>query len=170
MMQVLQRSDLDSLFNQGANTARGGVAGSESGDARDVVADGGAANGFFIVKGFAAEWSVDDQIDLAGLDEVDDVGAAFVYFEYAFGLDARSVQRGSGAARGGELKAERRELFADGGEMFFVAVVHAEKHATLAGQALARGELCFGKGLAVGSGNAHDFAGGAHLWTEDSIH
>ena len=106
-MQILQSGDFDSLLDQGANAARRSLGRGQRGDARNVVANGGAANGFFVVEGFAAERSVDDQIDFAGLDEIDDVGAAFVYFEDAFGFDARGLESGGGAARGGKLKAER---------------------------------------------------------------
>src|SRR4029077_7880315 len=113
------------------------------GDAWNVVADSSAANGFFVVEGFAAERSVDDQIDFAGLDEIDDVGAAFIYLEYAFGFDSCGLKSSGGSARGGELKPERSEFFTDGREMSFVPIIDAEEDGAFAGKALARGELRF---------------------------
>src|SRR5882762_4036232 len=95
----------------------------QRGNTRDVIANCSAANGFFVVEGFAPERSVNDQIDLSGLDEINDVGAAFVHLEYAFGFDARGMQRRGGSASRGQLKSQRGKLFTDGGEMFFVTVV-----------------------------------------------
>src|SRR5690242_17640722 len=103
-MKIVQSRYLYSLLDQRATAVRGGLARGQRRDARNVVANRGAANGFFIVEGFAAQRRIDDQIDLAGLDEVNDIGPAFVYFEDAFGFDACSVQSSSGAASGGELK------------------------------------------------------------------
>src|ERR1700688_880119 len=123
--------------------------GGKRSDAWNVVANGGAANGFFVVEGFAPERSIDDQIDFASLDQIDDVWAAFIYFKDALGLDPCSVQSSGGAASSGQLKAQRRELLANGGEMLFVAVVDAEENSAFARQALPCGQLCFGKSLAI---------------------
>ena len=105
-----------------------------------------------------------------GLDQVDDVGAAFVHFEDGFGRNARGFERRGGAARGEQAEAEFVQFLAERAEMALVAVVDAEKNGALARQPLAGGELRFGEGQAVRRGDAHDFAGGAHFGTENGVH
>ena len=112
-MKVLQRGNFDSLLDQGTNPACGCVCRGERGNTRNVVTNRCAANRFFVVKRFAAERCVNHQINLAGLDQVHDIRAAFIDLEDGFGLDARGVQCRSGSARGGQLEAKRRKLLAD---------------------------------------------------------
>ena len=83
-MQILKSGNFGALIEQSANAAGGGVGGRKCRDAGNIVANRSAANGFFVVEGLAAQRRVDDQVDLAGFNEVDDVGAAFVYFENGF--------------------------------------------------------------------------------------
>ena len=94
-MKILQGRNLDSLFNQGADATSSRVPSRQRCDTRNVVAYRCTANGFFVIEGFASERSVDHQVYFAGLNEIDDVGAALVYFEDAFGFDARALQSGS---------------------------------------------------------------------------
>src|SRR5579863_8874536 len=169
-MQILQSRNFDSLFDQRANAARRGVSGGKRCDTRNVVANGGAANRFFIVEGFASERRIDDQVAFAGLNQVNDVGAALIYFEDALGLYAGGVQSRGGAASSGKLKPERRKFFSDRGEMFFVAVVDAEKDRSFAWQALPGGQLRFGESLAIRRRYPHNFTGRAHFRAENSVH
>ncbi len=90
-MQILQGVYFGAMAGHGANAERGGARRGQRGNARNVVANGGAADGFFVVEGFAAERRVDEQIDLAGFDEVDDIRAPFVYFVDRFDFDARAA-------------------------------------------------------------------------------
>ena len=64
-VQILQRVDFEGMIDQGANAARGGLRGGKRGDAGHSVTHGGAADGFLVVKGFAAQRRIDDQIDAA---------------------------------------------------------------------------------------------------------
>src|SRR6266852_4943325 len=143
--------------------------GGERGDTRNIVANGRAANRFFVVERFAPEGSVDHEIDLALFHQVHNIRPAFVYFEYRIGLDACGFQRGSGSTRREQTKTQRRQLFSKCSELLFVTVIHAEKNGTLARQALPRRKLRLRKRLSVRCRNSHYFARGAHLGTEDGI-
>ncbi len=124
-MQILKRGDFGALIEQRANSTRGGVGSRKRRDAGNIVANRGAADGLFVVEGFAAQWRVDDQIDFASFHEVDDIGAAFIYFEHGFGGNAGGFERRGGAARGQQTEAKFMELFSEGGEVALVAVVYA---------------------------------------------
>ena len=63
-VQILQGAHFGFVAGHGANAARGSAGGGKRGDAGNVVADGGAANGFFVVERFAAERRIDEQIAL----------------------------------------------------------------------------------------------------------
>src|SRR5882724_1940727 len=76
-MQVLQGRNFGPLLEHGANSARSGVGSGERRDARNVVANGGAANRLFVVERFAAQRRVDDQIDFSRFHQVDDIRPAF---------------------------------------------------------------------------------------------
>ena len=91
-MQILQGVYLGAVAGHGANAERRGVRRGKRGNARNVVANRSAADGFFVVKRFAAERRVDQQIDLAGLDQVDDIRAPFVYFVNRFASDSRAAR------------------------------------------------------------------------------
>src|SRR5580704_15146596 len=156
-------------FVERVDAADGSFGGRERGDAGDVVADGGAANGFFVVEGFAAKRGVDDQIDFSGFDEVDDIGTAFVDLEDFVAGNAGSPESGAGAASGDELEAESDKFLAEHTDIALVAVIHANKDGAAARKFLTRGELGFGESLAVVAGDAHDFAGGAHFGAENGV-
>src|SRR5271155_768821 len=169
-MKVLEGGNVGGVSGHGANAAGGGAGGRQRGDAGNVVAHGGAANGFFVVEGFAAERRVDDQIHLAGLDQVHDIRAALVHFVHRFKLDPRASECCAGASRGDDSQAGGSEVLGDGGDMALVVVVDAHEDNSRERQALACGELRLGKGEAECGGNAHYFASRAHLGTEDGIH
>src|SRR6202008_2526415 len=65
---------------------------------------------------------------------------------------------------------ERGKFFAYGREMSLVAVIDTEKDSAFAWQALACGKLCFCECLTVAGGDAHHFAGGAHLRAENGVY
>ncbi len=90
-MEILECGNVHGLtgHRHRSNSFCGGGGGGERGDAGNVVADCGAADGFFVVEGFAAERRVDDEIYFGGFDEVDDVRPAFIYFEDGFDFDSR---------------------------------------------------------------------------------
>src|ERR1700681_3440239 len=112
-VQILQCRNFRTLIKQGAYSARRCMRRRECSNARDVIANGGAANGFFVVKGFTPERGIDDQIDLRGFHQVDDIGSAFVYFEYFFGFNSRGIQGCGGPPRSQQFEAERVEFLAE---------------------------------------------------------
>src|ERR1700756_1067990 len=103
-MQVLQTGDFALQFDKGVNAPNGRMRGGKRGDAGDVVADGGAADGLFVVERLAAKRGIDDEADLAGLDKVDDVGSTFVNLENLITRDARGVQGSGGPTSSYQLK------------------------------------------------------------------
>ena len=86
-VQILKRVDAEGMIDHGADAARRGLRGSKRGDAGDLIAHGGAADGFLVVKRLAAKRRIDDEIDLAALDVVDDVGPPFIHFINGFDFD-----------------------------------------------------------------------------------
>src|SRR6202050_630809 len=169
-MQILECCDLDRVSRHRADSASGGIGGGKSSDAGDVVADRGASNGFFVVKGFAAQRRVDDQIHFARFDKVHDVGAAFVYFVNGFDLEPGFLECGGGAARGDNLEASRQQVFGEAGNFTLVAVIDADENGAFHWESLSRGELSFREGETEGGGDAHHFPGGAHFRAKNRIH
>src|SRR5579871_6953034 len=104
-VQRLQRRNFDRLLDQSANAARGGVGRGKRGDAGNVVPNGGPADRFFIVEGFAAERRVQNHVHFARLHQVHDVGPAFVYLVDGLGGNAGGFKSGGGAARGDQAEA-----------------------------------------------------------------
>ena len=133
-----------------ANPASSGARGRKSGDARNVVADGGAADGFFVVEGLAAERRVDHQIDFPCLDEVDDVGAALVHFENRFDLDACCVKAAAVPRVAKIFNPAATRSFATVADVPLVAIVYANENDALLRQALPGCKLRFGKRQAEG--------------------
>src|SRR5215472_9199358 len=169
-MQVLQSGNFDALLVERVNAPRRCVRRSQRSDTGYIVANRGAPNRFLIVERFAAERRVDDQIDFSGFDQIHDIGAAFVDLEDRLRVDPGSFESRSRATRGEQAKTERSQLLAERAQVPFVAVVDTEKHRAFAGQTLAGGELRLGKGLTIGSRNAHDFAGRAHLGSKNRVY
>src|SRR5260370_18967360 len=141
----MQCGDLCYLVEEGANSGGGGMRSGKRRDARYVVANRRAADGFFVVERFTAQGRVDHQIDLARLHEIHNVGPAFVDFEYRFGFDAGRFQRSRGSPSGKQAKTQRRQLFSKSCQMLLVTVVYAKEHLTLARQALSLRKLRFRK-------------------------
>jgi len=106
---------------------------------------------FFIVERFAPKRRVVTRSILPVLTRSTIFGRPSFTFEDGFGLDARSKESGSRTARGNKFKAERFEFLANRNEMALIAVVHAEEDGGLSSADAGRGELCFGKCLAVRS-------------------
>src|ERR1700758_4986618 len=111
-VQVLQRGNLDALLVEGANSPRCRVGRGQRGNTRYIVANCSAPNRLLVVKRFAAQWRVDDQIDFSGFHQVYNVGPALVHFEDRFRLDSCGFQSCGGAARGQQPKAKCRKLLA----------------------------------------------------------
>src|ERR1700683_113775 len=168
-MEILKGGDVGSVPGHGANAARCGGAGRQRGDARDVVTDRSAADGFFVVEGFAAERRVDDQVYLSRFDQVNDVRTPFVHFVNRVDFDAGARQSRGRTARGRDAESGGGEIFYDGADMFFVVVVDADENDARKRQPLTSGQLRLGERQAEGRRDAHDLAGGAHFGAENRI-
>src|SRR5579859_1496004 len=142
-MQILQSCNFGALIQQRANAASRGMGGRQRGDTRNVIANGGTPDGFFVVERFAAERGVNDQIDLASFHEVNDVGPAFVYLKHGFRFNSRGFEGRSRATRGEQAEAEIMEFFAKRSDVLFVAIIDAKKNSAFARQPLPGRELRF---------------------------
>src|SRR5580704_2796573 len=105
-MQILQGRNFRALIEKRANSAGGSVGRRERRDTWNVIANGGSANGFFVVERFATQRRVDDQVDLARFDEVHDVGTSFIHFEHGLRFNPGTFERGSSPARGKQQETE----------------------------------------------------------------
>ena len=113
--------------------------------AGNVIANRGASNGFFVVERFTAQRRVEHQIDLARLDQVDDVRPPLVHLKYLIARHPGSVERGSSPARGHQLETERYEFLPKRCDMPLVTIVDADEHGARLRQFLSRGELRLGE-------------------------
>src|SRR5580693_5387291 len=136
-MQILKRGDFDALIEKSANATSRSVRRRQRRDARNVIANRGAANGFFVVEGFAAKRRVNDQIDFASFDKVHDIGTPFIYFVDRLRWNAGSFEGRGGAARRQQTETQIVQLFSERAEVTLVAVIHAEKNRALTRQARA---------------------------------
>src|SRR5580692_10374373 len=169
-MQILEGGDFRALIEQSANSAGGGVGRGECCNAWNVITNRRATNRFFVVERFAAERRVDDQVDLAGFDEVNDVGPALVYFEDGFCWNPCSFECRGGTAGSEQPEAKLVKLFSERAKVSLVAIVDAEKNRAFARQPLSRSELRFREGQTIGSGNTHHLARRPHLGTQNGVH
>lgn len=72
---LLQRGDGEVLFLEGADGFDAGLGGGEVGAVGDLVLHGSGADLDFVFPGFVAARGVDDEVNVAVLHHVDDVGA-----------------------------------------------------------------------------------------------
>ena len=90
----------------------------------NFVADCAGADGDLVCSCFVAAWGVDDEVDLAVLHHVHDVGALLLgELVEAFYGDAFGFEELVGAASRINGEAEVDEFFGDGDGFWLVAVV-----------------------------------------------
>ena len=151
-----------------------GVVGTgERRDVRNLVLDGGLADGAFVLDGVAlCPRRVDDEVHLLVQDDVEDVRAAFSNLVHHFALDTGSFVELGGSFGSVNLEAELLELLTDFDSLF--GEVHlvrkADEHSAFGreegtGSFLA---LVVSEGVVVGK--AEHFAGGAHFGAENRVH
>ena len=99
----------------GGGDALDGVVGTGEGrDVRNLVLDGGLADGAFVLDGVAlCPRRVDDEVHLLVQDDVEDVRAAFGDLVHHFALDAGLLVELGGAFGSVNLEAELLEFLAD---------------------------------------------------------
>ena len=168
-MKRLQRDDAERATLQGCDALGGRPGCGERGDSGDAGEHGGAPDGFLVEKGVLPAWGIDDELDALSLDEVDDVGAAFLDLVHALRLHACFLEDIRRAVGGDEMEAHLGKLAGERNHAMFIVVVDAEKDGAAHGKELARGDLGLGEGLAEVVGDAHDLAGRLHFGAEDGI-
>ena len=169
-MVVLDGFDCEVLGLEGADGEDGGLGAGEVGAVADLVGDGAAADGDFVGAGFVAAGGVDDETDFVVLHHVHDVGTLLLG-EFVDALDGDVVlfEEAVGASGGVNGEAEFDEVFGDlhGGGL--VAVVDGEEDVASSGEGVEGADLGFGVSHAEVVADAHHFAGGLHLGSEDGV-
>ena len=151
-----------------------GVVGTGEGrDVRNLVLDGGLADGAFVLDGVAlCPRRVDDQVHLLVQDDVENVRAALSNLVHHFALHAGLLVELGGAFGSVNLEAELLEFLADFDGLFRQVnlVGEANQHGTFVREEGTCGFLALVVSEGVVVGEAEDFAGGAHFGAENRVH
>ena len=158
----------------GGGDALDGVVGTGEGrDVRDLVLDGGLADGAFVLDGVAlCPRRVDDEVHLLVQDDVEDVRAAFGDLVHHFALHAGLLVELGGAFGSVNLEAELLEFLADFDGLFGEVhlVRQANQHGTFVREEGTGGFLALVVSEGVVVGEAEHFARGAHFGAENRVH
>src|SRR5438094_7529952 len=109
-MVFLQRADVQTLTPNRAYPVDRGCGAGNCGDAGHMMVDRRAANRFLVEEGLAAQRCVDDEVDLAALDVVDDVRPAFIDLINGLDVDPGTAQHLSRSARRNDFETNRDEV------------------------------------------------------------
>src|SRR5439155_22085327 len=121
---------IQALATDGADSINGGSGAGDRGDAWHAMIDCCASNGFFIEERFTAERRIDNEIDLAALDVIDNMRPALVHFVDGFDFDSGIAQNSGRAARCDNLEPNFNQISSNFGDDVFVVLVDAdERHA-----------------------------------------
>ena len=157
----------------GGDALHGVVGTGERRDVRNLVLDGGLADGAFVLDGVAlCPRRVDDQVHLLVQDDVEDVRAAFGDLVHHFALHAGILVELGGTFGSVNLEAELLEFLADFDGLFRQVnlVGEADKHGTFVREEGTGGFLALVVGQGVVVGEAEDFTRGAHFGAENRVH
>src|SRR3954451_10353977 len=168
-MYFLEIPDADRVAELCGDCFGGGVGAAHRRDARDAVLDRGGAGRLLVVEGRGAGGRVDRELDVAALQEIDRVGAAFVHLEDGLAGQAGVTEGGGRASRRYQVEAQLGEAFRDLNSGGLVLVVYADEDRSLFGNAGAGADLGFQKGLAEVHADAHHFPCGAHFGAEGRV-
>src|SRR5712671_6056265 len=166
---MLQRSDADFIALSGGDALGGGISRGQRGDGCDAMSHGGAANGLVVKEWIYAIGRIYDELNLAALDEIDDVGTPFFHFVNTINRETRGFNHIRRPLRGDDLEAKIGEALRHRGDVTLVMIVHADEDASAGGQNLAGSELSFGEGFAEIVSDAHHLASRLHLWAKHGI-
>ena len=109
-VQVLEAVHFPLHLLERVDPAHRSFCGGERRDARNVVANGGAANGFFVVERFAAQRRVDDQWTLPVLMRSTMFGRPSFTLKHFLARNAGGAHRRAGAARGNDFESQRARV------------------------------------------------------------
>src|SRR5438128_2734737 len=145
------------------------AAGRERREVRDAVHQRLAADAVAVLDRLLAAGGVEDEVDLAVDQLVDDVRAAFGDLEDEGAGDAVGLEQLGGAAGGDDLEPGLHQPRGEVDHAGFVLVAHRDEDAALQRQRVAGGDLRFGEGARERVVDAHHLAGRAHLGAEDGV-
>ena len=121
------------------------------------------------MAGALAHRGVDDHLDLAVGDHVQDVGASLVVLVDAFDGDPGLGDGLAGVLGRQDLEARLAEPARDLRRIGTVGCAQGDEHGALQGQDHLGRLLGLVEGTAGRAGNAQDFAGGPHLGSQDGV-
>ena len=157
----------------GGDALNGVVGTGEGRDVRNLVLDGGLADGAFVLDGVAlCPRRVDDEVHLLVQDDIENVRAAFSNLVHHFALDAGLLVELGGTFGSVNLEAELLEFLTDFDGLFRQVnlVGEADEHGTFVREEGTCGFLALVVSEGVVVGEAEDFAGGAHFGAENRVH
>jgi len=138
---LLERLDAVAVLAQGGDAQGGGPGPAHRGHDGRARIDGRRADFHLVSARRLARRGVDDQLDLAVLQEIQRVGPALGELEDAPDFEAGLFQHGGRAGGGNQLEAQVGEEFAHRRKALLVGVAHADEDATAQRERAAGGHL-----------------------------
>ena len=169
-MQILQRRHIHRMPRHRPHPPRSRASSRKRGNARNVVTHRRPANRFLVVKRFAPERRINDQIHLGRLDQIHNIRPPFIHLVNRLHFDPRASQSRRSPARSDNFQTRRQQILHHKCHMPLVVIVHAKKHRPALRQALPRGKLRLRKSQTESGRNSHHFARRAHLRPQNRIH
>ena len=168
-VQVLQAADRDARPARRLDRRHRGRRAGERRDAGDTAFERRGADLVAVAAGAAAERRVDDEDDLAALDEVDDVRLALEDLVDDPHRDAQAGQRRRRAPGGVDREPQRVKALGEDRRRRLVAVAHREEDAAVERQGRAGRRLRLAERRREVGGDAHDLAGRLHLRSQAGV-
>ena len=146
--------------------------GNRGGDRREVrhVAQHGlAAHRTAVASRLCALGRVDDESDVAVLQEVDDVRPPLAYLVNVLCLDSGALEHLASPLRGDDVETQVFQTASEIGSGGLVVFLHADEHLPFVGKLQVRGQQRLVERVGEVVGNPHDLSGGTHLGTEKRV-
>ncbi len=136
----------------------------------DFLRDRGGADQDFIGPGLVGGGSVDDEVDLVVLHDINDVRPRLLrHFVNPLAGNAFCGEAGVGAAGGEDAESQLNELTRHFDRTVLVPVRDGEEDVSFGGQRVEGADLGFGVGHSPVGIDAHDLARGFHFGTKHDI-
>src|SRR5881296_829258 len=169
-MVLLQALNPELALQQGLDRADGGLDAVDRRVVGDVLRDRGPADDRRVLAGPPVLGRVEDQRDVAALDQVDHVGpVALANLVDELDRHAVALENARGAGRGDEREAHLAESLRERRHRPLVSVLHRDEDGAGGGERLAGGHLRFQIRLPEVAVDPHHLAGRLHLRTEHHV-